>query len=104
MHAWRISHRDLKGGNLVVTDTPDGPDVYLIDLDGARLRRWLAAGARMRDLARLSASMRLHPWITRSCRLRFLQSYARELGLAADDWKTMWRQARRLEKRRGRRH
>jgi tRNA A-37 threonylcarbamoyl transferase component Bud32 len=91
MHAWQISHRDLKACNLVVAERDDRIEAYLIDLDGVRIGRRLPADLRARHLARLAASLEAHPWIGRGDRLRFLRAYIGELPTPAPDWKRLWR-------------
>ncbi|MBX3413530.1 MAG: phosphotransferase [Pirellulales bacterium] len=94
LHLWRISHRDLKGCNLLAAERDDRIDCYLIDLDGMRIRRWLTRATRMRDLARLAASCQAHPWLTRQDRLRFLRAYFRVQEDPAErrEWKRWWRE------------
>ena len=117
MHARGISHRDLKGSNLLVRQQDDNlgdwPTVtYLIDMGGVRvirrnpLRR--TAGRHAADLARLAVSIEAHPWVTRSICLRFIQAYQAELPKPLP-WKDLWRRvadrSRRLvekKRRRGR--
>lgn len=93
MHAWHISHPDLKGCNLLMVERPEKVEAFLIDLDGVRLSRWLGRGTRARNLGRLATSIEAHPWITRTDRLRFLRSYLREAALPGADWKPLWRAA-----------
>jgi len=94
LHLWRISHRDLKGCNLLAAERPDDVETYLIDLDGLKLRRWFTPQARWRDLARLAASCQAHPWISHSDRLRFLRAYFRvqEDPAMRREWKRWWRE------------
>jgi tRNA A-37 threonylcarbamoyl transferase component Bud32 len=110
MHAWNISHPDLKGCNLLIAEQAAGLEVFLIDLDGVRLARRLRPSTRARNLGRLATSIEAHPWVTRTDRLRFLRAYLQEASPSqACDWKRLWRAAgaagraitRRL-KRRGR--
>lgn len=91
MHAWQISHRDLKGCNLLVAERPEAVEAYLIDLDGVRLAGGLASVVRARNLGRLATSLEAHPWVTHGDRLRFLRAYLREAQLPAGDWKALWR-------------
>jgi tRNA A-37 threonylcarbamoyl transferase component Bud32 len=94
MHHWRISHRDLKGCNLLLVERPDGVAAWLIDLDAVRIGRWLSADGRARDLARLAASALAHDWLTATDRLRFLRVYLRELDQPGD-WRPLWRDVAR---------
>jgi hypothetical protein len=84
----------LKGCNLLLVERPDGVEAWLIDLDAVRIGRWLSAGARARDLARLAASVLAHNGLTRGDRLRFLRAYLRELD-DHGDWKPLWRDVAR---------
>jgi tRNA A-37 threonylcarbamoyl transferase component Bud32 len=92
MHSWNISHGDLKGCNLVVSEQADGVSPYLIDLDSVRFLRRLGSSQPARDLARLAASMEAHSWLSRTVRLRFLRAYLQGSGR---DWKPLWRQIAR---------
>ena len=107
MHAWQINHRDLKGSNLLVAEGDRGLRTYLVDTDGARLRRRFSAARQVRDLARLAASIEAHPWVTRTLRCRFLRTYVRQLPQDQVDWKTLWREvaaaSRRMVRRKRRR-
>ncbi len=89
MHRAHVTHRDLKGCNILITR--DGCDVqcYLIDMHGVDIRRWLSTGRRVQNLARLALSAEAHSWISRTMRLRFLQTYCRARG-APNEWKAMW--------------
>jgi tRNA A-37 threonylcarbamoyl transferase component Bud32 len=98
MHAWHVSHCDLKGCNLVVVERAHDIDAYVVDVDTARIARRLGAAERARNLARLATSLAAHPWVTRTDRLCFVRAYLGELsGTGADqprefsDWKTVWR-------------
>lgn len=105
LHARRLSHRDLKAANLLVTrqvsslfqsasSEPWEPwpltnaRVWFIDLVGVRLYRHLSQRRKVQNLARLNASFLAHPAVTLADRLRFLRCY---LGNNRD-WKTWWRQ------------
>lgn len=92
MHFWHISHRDLKACNLMVADRGNGTESYLIDLDGMSIRRNLPAEARAQDLARLAASMAMHPWLARGAFVAFLRAYVGEVSAPPSDWKTTWRE------------
>ncbi len=95
MHSWNVAHRDLKAANLMVDDSGERLEAYLIDLDGVRLLRRISPRRRARNLARLAASIEAHPWVTRSLRLRFLRAYLDELPDAAGDWKRFWKAVQR---------
>jgi hypothetical protein len=103
LHGWKLSHRDLKAANLLVSpqgwfmgprglceSAPDGRDhVWFVDLVGARKHRWLGRARRAQNLARLNASFLTQPAITRTIRLRFLLTY---LAGERTSWKKWWRQ------------
>jgi hypothetical protein len=96
MHAWSVSHRDLKGGNIAVVQHENSVEALLIDLDGVRIRKQLTPELCSKDLARLAASRALHPWITRADCVRFLRAYRRAVASdswqrEAGDWKPLWR-------------
>jgi len=98
MHAWHVSHCDLKGCNLVVVERALDIAAYVVDVDTARIARRLGAAERARNLARLATSLAAHPWVTRTDRLCFVRAYLGELRvMGADqpwdfsDWKTVWR-------------
>ena len=93
MHAWHVSHPDLKGCNLLAVERPDSVEAILVDLDGVRLSPWFGEATRARNLGRLATSLEAHPWVTHADRLRFLRTYMREAGLSAGDWKRLWRAA-----------
>ena len=72
-----VSHRDLKAPNLLVgaADVP-APQIHLVDLEGARIRRGpVSWSRRARDLARLDASLDANA----TDRLRVLMAYWRVL-------------------------
>ncbi len=75
MHAAGCSHRDLNLANLLLA----GETVYILDLDGARLRTVLSLRERCANLLRLYRSLaketgRNEP-LSKGDRLRFLKSY-----------------------------
>lgn len=86
MHDRNITHRDLKAGNLLATD--DG--VCLIDLVGVRCGGRLSRSRRAQNLARLHASFRGDPLVTRTEKLRFLRSYLRWGLRGKTGWKAWW--------------
>lgn len=88
LHAWRFSHRDLKGCNLIVTEQGADVECHLIDLDGVRQFRRLPIERRAADIARLAASAALHSWLPRSARARFLAAYRRQQP-GTLDWRAL---------------
>lgn len=91
MHAAGVSHRDLKGANLLVVERRAEVTTYLVDLDGVRMRRSIGAARRAADLARLAAGLEAHPWVTRAICCRFLRAYAAESSSGVIGWKPLWR-------------
>jgi hypothetical protein len=115
LHDRRLSHRDLKAANLLVSpgqwcisargtreqgDPGPGPSwasarVWFIDLVGVRRHRTLGLARRLQNLARLHASFHRHPALTRTDKLRFLRAYLR-WGLSGRlGWKGWWREVER---------
>jgi tRNA A-37 threonylcarbamoyl transferase component Bud32 len=108
LHGWRLSHRDLKAANVLVSPAgwavsarglrelepcPEaGKDrVWFIDLVGLRKHGRLGRGRRVRDLARLHVSFLGHPALTRADRLRFLRAYLAWGLCGKAGWKGWWR-------------
>ncbi|HET6881681.1 MAG TPA: lipopolysaccharide kinase InaA family protein [Pirellulales bacterium] len=112
MHAWHVSHRDLKGCNVLVVERDDAVDCYLIDADSVHIPRRLLRIFRAFNLGRLATTIEAHPWVTRTDRLRFFRAYLQELRRGdpdawPHDWKQGWRtvaKARRSIVARLRRH
>ena len=65
MHARGVANRDLKALNLVVVERARSLATYLVDVDGVRFCGHTSDRSRALDLARLAASLDMHPWITR---------------------------------------
>lgn len=88
LHQRGVSHRDLKGQNVLVREEIVGRfRPLLLDLDGVRLGR-VGWRRRIRDMARLARAFADQPAVTRTDRVRFLQAY-----LGARDrrsWKRFW--------------
>jgi hypothetical protein len=62
LHEAGIDHRDLNLANLLAAEGPRGPEVQVIDYDGARLGAPLPLRRRLRALQRLYRSaVKLHP-------------------------------------------
>jgi tRNA A-37 threonylcarbamoyl transferase component Bud32 len=100
MHSLRVSHRDLKAGNLLLINKPSSVEAYVIDLDGARRHVWLSTTQRLKDLSRLAIATQSHQMLTRSARLRFLLSYLRAFGESPRLWKACWRRLALFAERR----
>ncbi|MGH7169378.1 MAG: lipopolysaccharide kinase InaA family protein [Gemmataceae bacterium] len=97
LHQRRLSHRDLKAANLLVSGvsqlaSEEDVSLQLIDLVGVRRLRKLRRSRRVRNLARLNASFHDHPVVTLSDRLRFLRVYLRWGLRGRIGWKRWWRQ------------
>ncbi len=110
LHERQLSHRDLKGANLLVnavpwfvsargavecgaaTDEAPRPQIWFIDLVGVRRHGRLTEARRAQNLARLCASFHGRSCITRSDMLRFLRAYLGFGGADARSWKT-WHNA-----------
>jgi hypothetical protein len=96
MHSWHVSHRDLKGCNVLVVERDNAVDCFLIDADSVHIPRRLIPLFRAFNLGRLAATIEAHTWVTRTDRLRFFRAYLRELwrgdpGAWPADWKHGWR-------------
>jgi serine/threonine protein kinase len=97
LHQRRMSHRDLKAANLLVSGVSGlaaGGDIRicLIDLVGVRRPLKLRRSRRVQNLARLNTSFLNHPSLTRTDRLRFLRVYLRWGLRGRVGWKRWWRQ------------
>ncbi len=78
LHAARIYHRDLKGGNILVRgwETPDW-ELLLVDLDGLSRMRRLWPSRRLKNLAQLC---RIRRWTQRD-RIYFMKNYCERFGM-----------------------
>ena len=86
MHERQLSHRDLKAGNILASDS----GVWLIDLVGMRVQRHLTRDERVQNLTRLHASFHASTLLTRTDKLRFLRTY-QNWGLhSSGTWKKWW--------------
>jgi tRNA A-37 threonylcarbamoyl transferase component Bud32 len=93
LHRRRLTHRDLKAANLLVTgDTSQRPQLWFIDLVGVRLQRRLPRARRVQNLARLNASFHASNALTRTDRLRFLRIYLQWALRGRRGWKRTWRE------------
>lgn len=94
MHSWHVSHRDLKGCNVLVVEHESAVDCYLIDADSVHIPRCLSPFFRSFNLARLATSIEAYDWISRADRLRFLRAYLSELHRRDPQaWPANWQQA-----------
>lgn len=92
LHDQGFRHRDLKGNNLLLRETPTDVEAFLIDLDGLRQGRRPDLPACAKNLTRLALSAEMHPWLSRTDRLRFLRAYlSRYDAEHRDGWKAWWR-------------
>jgi tRNA A-37 threonylcarbamoyl transferase component Bud32 len=73
LHDAGVSHRDLKGSNLLVRERGGGLELFLVDLAAVRCAGSVGEAERVEALAQLSASTPLA--VTRAERLRFLARY-----------------------------
>jgi tRNA A-37 threonylcarbamoyl transferase component Bud32 len=85
LHAYRLSHRDLKATNILVRDG----QLYLIDFRGVSHSHWLSQRRRWKDLARLALTARYSLQASRTMMLRFLLQYLSVEQQA--EWKSHWR-------------
>ena len=105
MHAKRISHGDLKGGNVLVVERGSvieqnqSLETLLIDLDGVRIGRGLSRKRQVADLMRLATSVAGHSWVNHSIRRRFLAAYENQFPQGAVCWKSLWRQVSKRSKK-----
>ena len=105
LHAWHLSHRDLKAANILVSPArpvmgargleraeSDGKQhVWLCDLAGVRRHPGISEARRVRDLARLAASFLVEPSLSLTDRLRFLGSYLNAGLRGIRGWKSWWK-------------
>ncbi len=92
MHDRQVSHRDLKGANILVQrQLPDKFCFSIIDYDGVKIGR-VFRRRQAKDLARLVRSLISCPAFTRTDLMRFLQSY---LGEGERNKRRMWRNINR---------
>ncbi len=87
MHDRRVSHRDLKAANVIMS----AGEPVLVDLVGVTIDRDVPFRTRARELARLNASFLASDKVTRTDRLRVLRAYMRWALHGRGDWKAWWR-------------
>jgi serine/threonine protein kinase len=93
MHCRHLAHRDLKAANILLSKKAGEAALdrfWLIDLVGLSRHRQLPMARRIQNLARLHASFHRHPALTRSDRLRFLQTYLQWGLFGRGGWKKWW--------------
>ncbi len=92
MRSRGVFHRDFKASNVLVTgwDRADGdPMLWLVDLDGVRLRQLVSGRAYWRAVTRMAASLAECNLITLTDRVRFVRALSADAGDEA--WKAAWR-------------
>ena len=82
LHASKVYHGDLKANNILLETDKGKERLWLIDLDGARLRSDISDRDRIADLGRLLTSF--FEILTPSELYRFLIHYSRESGVWKD--------------------
>ena len=97
LHQRRLSHRDLKAANVLVSGvstlhSEGDVSLHFVDLVGVCRLRKLRRARRVQNLARLNASFLNHPALTRGDRLRFLRIYLRWGLRGRIGWKRWWQQ------------
>jgi len=92
MHKFGLSHRDLKAGNFLVVEQPLPSQLYLIDLDGAKIHQRLNIARKVRNLSRLGLAVSPFRVLTASRYLRFLKTYLATSEIPVDEWKKWWRE------------
>ncbi len=95
MHERSISHRDLKGSNILIEGDPLDeiePRLSLIDLVGVAKQTPLPWKRRYQNLARLNVSVSQVGGLTRTDALRFLREYLPWNVTPRTRWKEVWRE------------
>jgi tRNA A-37 threonylcarbamoyl transferase component Bud32 len=95
LHRRRLSHRDLKAANVLITAPDADPQPCLIDLVGVAAPCRLSRRRRVQNLARLAASFHGRPGVGRTDLLRFLRAYQAWNLHGGGDWKGWWREVER---------
>lgn len=91
LHAYRLSHRDLKLSNILARHNDTKPvELFLIDLRGVTHSFWLTTSRRQKDLARLALSAVITLKVSRTELLRFLILYLQDEE--RPHWKKWWKQ------------
>jgi hypothetical protein len=90
-----LRHRDAKPSNWLVQTTPDGPRLWLIDLDGIRVKG-LSANSAMDGLAQLASKLLWSPILYRTDYLRVFQTCFGSGPKNHREWKNRFGRAARL--------
>lgn len=106
MHDRRVTHRDLKATNVLAsaTDNLAKPRLWLIDLDGVQTWQRVPTRHRLQNLARFYVSFYTSPWIATTDRLRFLRAYLGRAFRNREQWKSIWREVKKIAERKIRRN
>jgi len=96
LHAAHFSHRDLKGGNLLVGITAKGIESHIIDLDGVDQNAQLSNYRKQWNLSRLEESIRRFEFVSYTDRVRFLKAWLAENSMQPEQWKSLWRTIRQM--------
>ena len=92
LHECGTCHRDLKASNILVQKNPGQVQkLYLTDLDSARVQTRIRTKERIRDLARLNASLFYTTGISTADRLRFLRDYLRTRSARDEKLHLYWK-------------
>ncbi len=78
--AWGIEHRDLKAGNVRISNGEEGWRFWLVDLEDLRFRRRPSSRARLRALVQLNASLADEAFPVEA-RLEALEAYLSRLPI-----------------------
>jgi tRNA A-37 threonylcarbamoyl transferase component Bud32 len=109
MHERKVSHRDLKAPNLLVSPAdwtlgyrgvsevesaavPGHERAWLVDLAGVRRHDKLERSRKVQNLARLNVSFIATGSLTRADRLRFLRDYLGFGLFGREGWKRWWKE------------
>ena len=105
MHERGVCHGDLKASNILVQKKAGQKEkLYLVDLDSARVKKSVKEDDKIRDLARLNASLLDTRAISTPDRLRLLQYYLRQTGdqKVEEYWKMILERTQNKLKKTGR--
>lgn len=94
MHQTNIHHGDLKAGNILVTVQNERPLIYLVDMDGVRIRRSIGRKDIVKDLSRIKAA--LSGVLSPSDQGLFLEIYGKDNTFFQDNRKRITENVERL--------